>query len=145
MTSLQQEHVRAYDAIAVKETINRVAGSRAASAARLRERLLAFAPAILDEIVRESVLGDASEGKGEHAAARDRLLGLLTDLACAELRAMRRRVGERMPNEQLARFVASTFVLVLDWWEENDAAVTAREANEYFRSLVLPVLEREIG
>ena len=50
-----------------------------------------------------------------------------------------------MPNEQLARFVASTFVLVLDWWEENDAAVTARVANEYCRSLVLPVLEREIG
>ena len=145
MTSLQQEHVRAYDAIVVKETINRVTASRAARAARSRERLLAFAPAILDEVVRERVLGDAREDVGEHGAARDRLLGLLTDLACAELRALRRVAGgERMANEQLARYVASTFVLVLDWWEESDSAVTAREANEYFRSLVLAVLEREL-
>ena len=58
---------------------------------------------------------------------------------------MRRRADHpaRMSNEQLARYLASTFVLVLDWWEES--SVPARDANEYFRSLVLPVLEREIG
>jgi hypothetical protein len=143
VSALPQEHVRAYDAIAVKETINRAASSRAATATRWRERLIAFAPAILDEVAREIVQGD-SESAEEREAARERMLDLLTDLVCAELRAMRRSVGTtRMPNEQLARYLATTFVLVLDWWRESPAP--AREANEYFRSLVLPLLEKEVG
>lgn len=147
MTATRLDHVRAYDAIAVKETINRVAASRAALATRWRERLVAFAPAILDEVARERVVRDDASAAAERDAARDRLLALLTDLACAELRAMRRHVASpaRMPNEQLARYVASTFVLVLDWWEASPTPLSARQVNEHFRSLVLPVLGAELG
>lgn len=48
----------------------------------------------------------------------------------------------RMPADLLARYLASTFVLVLDWWVENRNPPPPQEADTLFRALVLPVLER---
>lgn len=143
MTATRVDHVRAYDAIAILDTIARVGTSRAATWARARERILGFAPEILAQVEESRAAGAPEADAEERAAARDRLVNLLTDLVLAELRALPQRGIARagsMSPELLARYVASTFVLVLDWWEESGTAVPAREANEYFRSLVLRAL-----
>jgi hypothetical protein len=36
--------------------------------------------------------------------------------------------------------VASTFLLVLNWWAESDEPLPSREVNDLFRSLVLPAV-----
>lgn len=46
----------------------------------------------------------------------------------------------RIPRELLARHVAATFVLVLNWWVESGSQLTAAEIDDHFRSLVLPVV-----
>lgn len=45
-----------------------------------------------------------------------------------------------MPPDLLASFVASTFVLVLNWCVEGDKPLSAQTANDIFQSLVLPAL-----
>ena len=45
-----------------------------------------------------------------------------------------------VPPELLARHVAATFVLVLNWWVESGSPITAAEIDAHFRALVLPVL-----
>jgi len=47
-----------------------------------------------------------------------------------------------VPPDLLAHHVASTFVLVLNWWVESESALSAREVDELFRMLVLPTLSR---
>jgi AcrR family transcriptional regulator len=46
----------------------------------------------------------------------------------------------RVPRELLARHVAATFVLVLNWWVDTDSALSAAEINDRFCSLVLPLI-----
>jgi hypothetical protein len=45
-----------------------------------------------------------------------------------------------LPTDLLARHVASTFVLVLNWWVETDSTLPAAEVDALFRRLVVPTL-----
>lgn len=145
MGATEQAFTNAYDAIAIKDVLLRAVGGRMAAAARSRERLIAFSMPILEQVEQDRAAGSSAGDAQERAAARERLLGLLSDLILAELRSPRTRTSGTpqegsLPPELLARHLASTFVQVLDWWEESPSPVSAREANDYFRSLVLPVL-----
>ncbi|HEX8850476.1 MAG TPA: hypothetical protein VF761_13175 [Gemmatimonadaceae bacterium] len=146
MGAMEQAYTSAYDAISIKDVLLRAVDARMAAVARSRERLIAFSMPILEQVEQDRAEGSSSGGEQERVAARERLLDLLSDLILAELRAPRapapgaRRSEGALPPELLARHLASTFVQVLDWWEESPSPVPAREANEYFRSLVLPVL-----
>jgi len=50
--------------------------------------------------------------------------------------------GERdgVPLSLLAEHIASTFVLLLNWWVERGVALSASEVNDVFRALILPTL-----
>lgn len=144
MGAMDDAYADAYDAIAIKEVLVRAVESRAAAAARARERIVEFGMRILEQVELDRAEGLPALGDDDRPAARARLLGLLTDLVLAELRALRPRektAEDALPDELLARHLASTFVQVLEWWEESPTPVPAREANDYFRSLVLPALD----
>lgn len=55
------------------------------------------------------------------------------------------RPPQSIPGEILARYVASTFVLVLDWWVDSADALSARQADAAFRALVRPTLDAICG
>lgn len=50
----------------------------------------------------------------------------------------------RAGAELVAEFVASAFVIVLDWWLDTRSALSAAEINELFTSLVEPALASKI-
>jgi len=52
----------------------------------------------------------------------------------------RRKRANQMPPDVLGHFVASTFVLVLNWWVDTNSPLTAKEVNNLFRELVVPTL-----
>ncbi|HEX2780974.1 MAG TPA: hypothetical protein VHM30_15850 [Gemmatimonadaceae bacterium] len=148
MTALRHELQRAYDAIAVKEVIARVAARRANAALRARERVIRFSGPIFEEVERTHAEGAAVGDDAAQGAAHARLRELLADLILADLRALPRRAGDAPPTieyELLARWVASTFVVVLDWWRQSATQLPAREANDRFRALVLPALGDVLG
>ena len=38
------------------------------------------------------------------------------------------------------QYVASTFVLVLNWWVESNSPLSPKEVNQLFRALIVPTL-----
>ena len=48
----------------------------------------------------------------------------------------------QIPTDLIARHIASTFVLVLNWWVENNSELTATDVDACFRELILPTLTR---
>ena len=64
---------------------------------------------------------------------------VLTDVIADQL-AMSVRGSAQTPMDLVARYVASTFVLVLNRWVENNSGWTPAEADARFRALVMPTL-----
>jgi hypothetical protein len=52
----------------------------------------------------------------------------------------RRRAAGQAPPDLLVRYVASTFILVLNWWVESRNPMPPKEVNALFHTLVQPTL-----
>ena len=70
----------------------------------------------------------------------EHLEDVLTDLIADELAKTMRTSRPQMPMDLVARYVASTFVLVLNQWVESETASTPAETDARFRALVVPTL-----
>ena len=72
-----------------------------------------------------------------HARLEDVLISMISDeLAMSGVRPSEGHI----PADLLARHIAATFVLVLDWWVETDAALTPEDVDARFRALVTSIL-----
>ena len=49
------------------------------------------------------------------------------------------RSKPQIPPDLIAQHIASTFVLVLNWWVESNSGLTATDVDACFRELVLPI------
>jgi hypothetical protein len=52
----------------------------------------------------------------------------------------RRKTAGRIPQDLLVQYVASTFILVLNWWVESRNPLPAKEVNDLFRALIFSIL-----
>ena len=52
----------------------------------------------------------------------------------------RRKIASPLPADLVAHYIASTFILVLNWWVETKSALRPTQVNDLFRALVLPTL-----
>jgi hypothetical protein len=83
---------------------------------------------------------DEREGR---AVMHEHMQHVLTALIADELtRITPTGPSTQIPSDLVARHVASTFVLVLNWWVESDAALTPQDVDVYFRALVAPALAK---
>jgi len=129
----------------LESSIGDMLGDAAAPAATNRaiESLLHFSLPILEHIERYGAADGLMTDAGAQAVVYERLERQLVRLVADELgRFTRHRVvsEHEMPTDLLAHFVASTFVVVLNWWVASDRRLAAAEVNEAFRALVLPAL-----
>jgi AcrR family transcriptional regulator len=106
------------------------------------ERIVAFSLAVLGHINghRQSV-GPQMVRSSQHAFHR-RLEVALADWIGTDVSAALVRSGSlrAVSPELVAHHVASTFVLVLNWWVECEPALTPAQVDARFRALVLPAL-----
>jgi AcrR family transcriptional regulator len=105
------------------------------------ERLLAFSLPLLKHI-DEHRRGAGPRMKREgrvimHAHLEEVLTHLMAEALATALAG---KSGLTTSTDLVARHVASTFVLVLNWWVDNDGAWTPADADARFRSLVVPTL-----
>src|SRR5262245_36191983 len=107
-----------------------------------REQLVAFSLPILEYIDQHRrANGPVMTRQGQiamHEHLRDVLTSVITvDLATAMPPG---QASPQLPADLIARHVASTFVLVLNWWIESRTMLTPQEVDARFRTLVLPSL-----
>ncbi len=51
----------------------------------------------------------------------------------------------RVPPDLLIQYVASTFILTLNWWMETRSPLPPKDADDVFRALILPTLSAALG
>jgi AcrR family transcriptional regulator len=85
-------------------------------------------------------LDPAGEGRRAlHEHLQHAIAELLEEEVGTALHDSRRTAGH-VSAELLVRWIAATFVLVLNWWVESDGPLPAREADSLFRRLIEPSL-----
>jgi AcrR family transcriptional regulator len=106
------------------------------------ERVAWFSLPILEHIERHRRAGQPAMDPRGRRTVHQQLRHALAELIESEVRtALRRGRGTARPSpDLLVRRVASTFVLVLDWWVESDTPLPAPDADRLFRGLIEPSL-----
>lgn len=159
-----------YDDIVVKEILDRADVGRSAFYTHFRDKDELLASSIEDLIANVpavNVAGNQSSVDAllwfslpvfEHVEAQHAAGGLrmdpkgrsilhrslktvLTRLILTRAKKTLAASGSSLPADLTAAFVASTFVLVLDWWVDSKVHMSPKIANELFRKLVVPALK----
>ncbi len=52
----------------------------------------------------------------------------------------RRKTAAQIPSDVVVQHIASTFILVMNWWLEKKHPLPPKEINELFKALILPTL-----
>ena len=104
--------------------------------------ILWFSLPILEHIEEHRRTGQATMGSRGRRALHEHLQHAITELIEDEVSmALRRsRIAGHTSPDLAVRWIASTFVLVLNWWVESDSPPSAREADSLFRGLIEPAL-----
>jgi AcrR family transcriptional regulator len=111
-------------------------------------RLLRFSLPFLEHVERWREQGLLAMDACDAATVHDHLRRVLERELALELRAERRRqplAGDAsIPVDLLARHLAASFVLLLDWWLAHPA-LPARDVDARFRALVETPLRAALG
>lgn len=97
--------------------------------------ILWFGLPIFAHIEGHRAAGGTALDPGDLRAVHEHLFDPIAELIGGEVSK-----ALRIPADLLVRWIASTFVLVLNWWVESDPRLPAREADGLFRTLVEPSL-----
>ncbi|HTY50201.1 MAG TPA: TetR/AcrR family transcriptional regulator [Steroidobacteraceae bacterium] len=130
-------------ASAVQEMLASLRPATEADAVQPTERIIGFARPLFEHIERHRSAGGARMGQRGRVALHEHVRRILARWVGEEMRrdaSTDRNSTARFPPDLLAQYVASTFVLVLDWWVDRRCMPSATEADALFRSLVLPVV-----
>jgi AcrR family transcriptional regulator len=104
------------------------------------DRIMAFSRQILDYVHEHRRIDGPSMTREGRVVMHDHLRDVLADLIAEDVANVMRGRQSPPPSDLIARHVASTFVLVLNWWLENEDALTPPAVDARFRALILPVL-----
>ena len=114
------------------------------SSAKWHEKIIWFSLPILEHVHQHRRTGEARMGTRGRAIIHEHLQKVLVQLIADDVRKEfqgRRKTAGQMPSDLLVQYVASTFILVLNWWVESRSPLPPREVNDLFRALTLPTLD----
>jgi AcrR family transcriptional regulator len=109
----------------------------------LHERILWFSLPIFEHHDRHRRAGEFKLGPRGRAVLHGHLQKVLAELIAEDVRKSlqgRRKTAGRIPPDLLVQYVASTFILVLNWWVESRSPLPPKEVDHLFRALILPTL-----
>jgi AcrR family transcriptional regulator len=127
----------------IHEMLGPAPSSSPAGAATPYDRLMWFSLPMFEAIGqhRQRHAGEARKGPRGPALAHEHLRMVLTRLIAGQARRdSPSRQKHRLPPDLVAQHVASTFILVLNWWVDTRSPLTATDVHEVFRMLVEPAL-----
>jgi hypothetical protein len=75
-----------------------------------------------------------------HEHFRTAITELIADQIRKSALGRRKKRVSDLPDDLVAQYLASTFVLVLTWWLGAKSDLTAREVDELFRAIVGPAV-----
>src|SRR5262245_19250311 len=139
-------HFRDKDALLVsgmQDMLRSVQSAGRPSSATRYEKILWFSLPIFEHISHHQLAGEARIGTKGRAVIHEHLQKVLTELIADDVKQhfqSRRKTVAQIPSAVVVQYVASTFILVLNWWVENNSPLHPKGVNDLFRALVLPTL-----
>jgi AcrR family transcriptional regulator len=162
-------HEKSYDAIAVREILERANVGRSAFYAHFPDKdallvdgirhmlselpsrplppsmerfaaFVSFSRGLLEHIDSVRHTGTSMNSKRGRATVHHHLRQVLLETVADAFTSRALTGRDRVPPVLLAEFVVGTFLLVLNWWVESGSTLSAREVDELFLSFVLPTL-----
>jgi len=107
------------------------------------DRFLWFSLPVFEHHYRHAHAWGDRIGTRGRAILHEHLRGVLAKVIASamkeELRGARKE-SRQIPADLLANYVASTFVLVLNWWLDKRMPIAPKEVNEVFGKLISPTL-----
>ena len=107
--------------------------------------MLWFSLPIFEHIERHRRAGPAAVGPAQPRVVHQHLQAAIAELIGDPVRTALQRAGRsesQVSPELLVRWIASTLVLVLNWWVESDSPLSGRDADRLFRGLIQPALAK---
>jgi AcrR family transcriptional regulator len=132
----------------IHEILRTVHADEFPASGKKHERIIRFSLPVFEHIHRHRQAGAAGMGARGRAVIHQHLQKILAGLIAGDVgKALhgRRKTASQLPAELLVEYIASTFVLVLNWWVESDSPLKPSEANELFRALIIPTLTTGLG
>jgi AcrR family transcriptional regulator len=123
--------------------VETVRSAKLRQSATWHERILWFSLPIFEYHYAHRHDGQHTMGDRGRAIHHDRLQRVLSEMITGVVGtefAGRRKTNRAMPPELIAQYIASTFVLVLDWWLDSQDRLPPREIDKLFQAVVLPTL-----
>ena len=126
----------------IHEMLGSVPSSASASSGKGYQKLIWFSPSVFKAIGHHRHPGEARMGPKGRAVLHAHLQRVLARRIAEEVKKdlVSRKAGGQIPRDLLVQYVASTFILVLDWWVEGRSKLPPEDINGLFRALVLPAL-----
>ena len=115
------------------------------SSANRCEKIIWFSLPIFEHIHQHQHprAGEAKIGTRGRAIIHEHLQKVLTELIPDDLKKNlqgRRKSAAQIPSDIAVQYIASTFILVLNWWVETRRSLPPKEVNDLFRAIILPTL-----
>jgi hypothetical protein len=108
--------------------------------------MFAFSMPLLQHINDHRRAAGPKIGRDGPVIMHEHLEHVLANLIVDELtRALPITLRPQMPTDLVGRYVASTFVLVLNWWVDRGVELSPADVNARFRDLVVPTLTGILG
>jgi AcrR family transcriptional regulator len=107
------------------------------------ERIVRFSLPVFQHIHQHRHTGTAMMGLRGRAIVHEHLQKIVAERIADDVRKHfqgRRKALGQIPPDLLVQYVASTFILVLNWWVESRNPQPPKEINELFQRLVQPAL-----
>jgi AcrR family transcriptional regulator len=164
-------HEKDYDAIVVKEILDRANVGRSTFYTHFRDKdellvsgihdvlrsvqsaglpsstrydkIMWFSLPIFEHISHYRRAGEARIGTRGRAIIHEHLQNVLAELMTDDVRKEfqnRRETPGQVPPDLFVQYLASTFILVLNWWVDSRSPLPVKEVNDLFRALILPTM-----
>ena len=107
------------------------------------EHILGFSLRVFEHIHQHRHAGTAMMGARGRAVVHEHLQKVVAERISEDMRKHvqgRRKAAAKIPEDILVRYLASTFILVLNWWAESRKPLPPKDADALFRVLVAPTL-----
>ena len=128
---------------AIRDILGVVHSTKPPAGATTYEGIIGFGLPIFEHIHQHRRMGEVRMGaRGSavlHEHLRKVLAELLTDAVGKRLQGGRKNTSA-IPPDLLVQYVATTFIVVLNWWVESRSRLPPKEINDLFRALILPTL-----
>jgi len=127
----------------MRDILNSIRTAKVPPSGSWREKLLWFSLPIYEHVDEHRRRNRLKIGPRGRIVLHEQLQRVLVELTSSSMKSeiqMRRKELDPIPADLLIQHLASTFILVLNWWVERKDDLAPKQVDAIFRALVSPIL-----